>query len=131
MSKPAKPEKDAGANPENTVNFEQALKRLEELVRHLEQGNVPLEQSLSEYAEAVKLLQLCQKKLDAAQTQIEVLSGVDSAGQPTGVPLSSTADLSLEEKREARSARRSADPAGRGGRSVRRTSDVDEPETLF
>lgn len=131
MSKPAKADKEAAASHETNVSFEQALKRLEELVRQLEQGNVPLEQSLAAYAEAVKLLQTCQKKLDAAETQIEVLSGVNAQGQPTAVPLGGHAELSLDEKREARSARRSAEPPGRTGRAPRRGSDVDEPEALF
>ncbi len=60
--------------------FEEALKRLEELVRRLEQGNVPLEQSLTEYAEAVELLRICQGKLDSAQSRIEVLSGFNADG---------------------------------------------------
>jgi exodeoxyribonuclease VII small subunit len=109
-------------------SFEQALKRLEELVRRLEQGNAPLEQSLTEYAEAVELLRVCQGKLDDAQGRIEVLSGFDSNGQPIVRPLSSEASTTLEEKRSARSSRRSANPEPRG---ARRTSDVDEPGQLF
>ncbi|MGN6547583.1 MAG: exodeoxyribonuclease VII small subunit [Aureliella sp.] len=112
-------------------SFEDALKRLEELVRHLEQGNVPLEQSLAEYSEAVQLLRVCQGKLDAAQCRIELLSGFDANGQPVTRPLSGDGDMTLEQKREARSARRSADSSARASRAARKAPDVDESGNLF
>lgn len=115
--------------------FEEALKRLEELVRRLEQGNVPLEQSLTEYAEAVELLRICQGKLDSAQSRIEVLSGFNADGEPIVRPLvSGGEDQTLEEKREARSSRRTAPgggPAGNGSARPIRRSDVDETGQLF
>lgn len=132
MSKSGKP--DHSGNEPATVaewSFEQALKRLEELVRRLEQGNVPLEQSLTEYAEAVELLRVCQVKLDTAQSRIEVLSGFDVHGEPVVRPLSSEAEMSLDQKRDARSSRRSADAPGSNQRSSRKASDVDETGHLF
>ncbi len=111
--------------------FEDALKRLEELVRRLEQGNVPLEQSLAEYAEAVELLRVCQGKLDSAQSRIEVLSGFNANGEPIVRPLNTSEDESLEEKREARSSRRSAQGSNAASRNAGRRSDVDETGQLF
>lgn len=111
--------------------FEEALKRLEELVRRLEQGNVPLEQSLMEYAEAVELLRICQGKLDSAQSRIEVLSGFNADGEPIVRPLASGEDQTLEEKRDARSARRSATGSNGAARPANRRSDVDESGQLF
>lgn len=108
--------------------FEQALKRLEELVRRLEQGNAPLEQSLTEYAEAVELIRICQGKLDDAQGRIEVLSGLDAEGQPIVRPLSDDPSTTLEEKRSARASRRSAAAQPRGARKL---PDVDESGQLF
>lgn len=128
MSK-SKPEDERPAEAADARSFESALKRLEELVRRLEQGNAPLEQSLKEYAEAVELLRVCQGKLDAAQCQIELLSGFDVHGQPVVRPLAADAEMTLDEKREARSARRSAD--GGPARQVRRHADVDESGQLF
>lgn len=132
MSKSGK--SDNGGNEPAPVaewSFEQALKRLEELVRRLEQGNVPLEQSLTEYAEAVELLRVCQVKLDTAQSRIEVLSGFDVHGEPVVRPLSSEPEMSLEQKRDARSSRRSADASGAAQRSGRKAPDVDETGQLF
>lgn len=111
--------------------FEEALKRLEELVRRLEQGNVPLEQSLAEYAEAVELLRQCQGKLDSAQSRIEVLSGFNANGDPIVHPLNTAEDETLEEKREARSARRSAHGGNSSSRAARPRPDMDETGQLF
>ena len=132
MSKSGKPETDSPDSAAKTeYTFEDALKRLEELVRRLEQGNVPLEQSLAEYSEAVELLRVCQGKLDDAQCRIEVLSGFDADGQPITRPLSADGEMTLDEKREARSSRRSADSSARTGRGSRKLSDVDETGNLF
>ena len=57
----------------NGVKFENALKKLEEIVSHLETGDVPLEESLAKYEEGVKLVRLCQKKLEQAKKKIEIL----------------------------------------------------------
>ena len=129
MSSSGKSEKQA-SDRESTGDwsFEQALKRLEELVRRLEQGNAPLEQSLTEYAEAVELLRVCQGKLDDAQGRIEVLCGFDAQGEPIVRPLTTEASMTLEEKRTARSSRRSASS---DGRSTRKAPDVDESGQLF
>jgi exodeoxyribonuclease VII small subunit len=129
MSQSGNSEKQAtGATPTAEWSFEQALKRLEELVRRLEQGNAPLEQSLTEYAEAVELLRVCQAKLDDAQGRIEVLSGFNADGEPIVRPLSSEGPMTLEQKRTARSSRRSASADARG---TAKQSDVDESGQLF
>ena len=129
MSQSGNSEKPAAsAQPTAEWSFEQALKRLEELVRRLEQGNAPLEQSLTEYAEAVELLRVCQGKLDDAQGRIEVLSGFNANGEPIVRPLSSEAPMTLEQKRSARSSRRSASGDARG---TGKLSDVDESGQLF
>lgn len=58
-------------NPEQT--FEQALARLEEIVRALESGNAPLDKSLSMFEEGVSLVKLCGDKLDHAEQRIKIL----------------------------------------------------------
>ena len=58
----------------STLNFEDALKRLEEIVRKLESGDVPLDQSIELYSEGEKLRGLCQQRLEAAQAKIEKIS---------------------------------------------------------
>ena len=93
---------------EPPIKFEDALRALEEKVRRLEQGSLPLEESLQQYGEAVKLISVCQSQLEHAQQRVELLSGVDAQGNPITRSLENTSGQSLEEKQSARSRRRSA-----------------------
>jgi exodeoxyribonuclease VII small subunit len=86
--------------------FEEALGRLEAIVAALEEGQVPLAESLARYEEGIKLLKQCYQSLSAAERKIELLSRVDSAGQAQCEPFDDSA-TSLEEKAQARSRRRS------------------------
>ncbi len=54
--------------------FEDALAKLENIVRQLESGEVPLEQSIDLYQKGHKLREYCQKRLDNARTQIEKIN---------------------------------------------------------
>jgi len=65
----------------SALNFEDALKRLEEIVRKLESGDVPLDQSIALYSEGEKLRGLCQQRLEAAQAKIEKIT-LDRDGKP-------------------------------------------------
>lgn len=44
------------------LSFEQSMRRLEEIARTLEQGEVGLDESIELYSQAAKLLAACQKK---------------------------------------------------------------------
>lgn len=65
----------------SALNFEDALKRLEDIVRKLESGDVPLDQSIELYSEGEKLRGLCQQRLEAAQAKIEKIT-LDRDGKP-------------------------------------------------
>ena len=52
------------------LTFEEALARLEETVRLLESGNVPLDDSLALFEEGIALVRLCNGKLDAAEQKV-------------------------------------------------------------
>ncbi|MFD1675039.1 exodeoxyribonuclease VII small subunit [Alicyclobacillus fodiniaquatilis] len=54
--------------------FEQAMKRLEEIVRQLEAGELPLAESLERYQESMQLVKFCREQLDKAELQLEQLS---------------------------------------------------------
>ena len=65
------------------MSFEDALRALEDVVRKLETGDVPLEESIGLYERGEKLRQHCQARLDAAQARIEkIVQGPD--GKATG-----------------------------------------------
>lgn len=57
----------------NTPDFETTLKELEEIVSALETGNLPLEEALSEFETAVKLVQHGQERLQKAEQRIQIL----------------------------------------------------------
>ncbi len=53
--------------------FETALERLEEIVKELESGDLPLEQSLKLFEEGIKLSRICNKRLEDAERRVEIL----------------------------------------------------------
>jgi exodeoxyribonuclease VII small subunit len=56
------------------IKFEEAFNRLEEIARRLEEGDISLEESLELYEEGMKLINLCNQKLEAAGKKILTLS---------------------------------------------------------
>lgn len=56
-----------------TPSFEEAISRLEEIVKSLENGTAQLDKSLSLYEEGIRLVRLCNSKLDQAELKISVL----------------------------------------------------------
>lgn len=66
------------------MSFEAALARLEEIVRTLERGEAPLDQSIELYQEGDKLKRLCEARLKSAQARIEQIA-FGSDGKPEGV----------------------------------------------
>ena len=61
-------------------SFEESMSRLEQIVRSLEQGNVPLEESLKLFQEGTQLVRSCSQLLDHAQLQIQkVLTAPDGS----------------------------------------------------
>lgn len=65
------------------MTFEDALRALEDVVRKLEGGEVPLDDSITLYERGEALRKHCQARLDAAQARIEkIVAGPD--GKATG-----------------------------------------------
>jgi exodeoxyribonuclease VII small subunit len=62
-------------------SFEASLAALEKIVRDLERGDLPLEESLQLFENGVKLSRECQERLSQAERRIEVLLR-DSEGRP-------------------------------------------------
>jgi exodeoxyribonuclease VII small subunit len=53
--------------------FEEAMDKLEEIIKKMETGDMELEESLKAFEEGIKLARVCAKKLDEAQRRVEVL----------------------------------------------------------
>ncbi|MEO6387691.1 MAG: exodeoxyribonuclease VII small subunit [Croceibacterium sp.] len=66
------------------MSFEDALKALEDVVRKLETGEVPLDESIGLYERGEDLRRHCQARLDAAQARIEkIVQGPDGKAAGT------------------------------------------------
>ena len=67
------------------LTFEQAFQQLEEVVRQLESGELPLEQSLALFERGMALANFCENKLDEAEQKVQQLVGAGSEA-PTLTP---------------------------------------------
>ena len=75
----------------NIKDFEAAIAELESIVKKLEDGELPLEQSLELYERGVKLSRYCHARLEEAERRIEVL-GERGELQPAPPGLGVSAD---------------------------------------
>jgi exodeoxyribonuclease VII small subunit len=63
--------------------FERAIEELETIIKRLEEGKVPLEESVAIYERGEALKQRCEELLKAAEARVEKIT-LDSAGKPKG-----------------------------------------------
>jgi exodeoxyribonuclease VII small subunit len=61
--------------------FEDSLEKLEDIVKKMEAGDLPLEEALKSFEEGIKLIRSCQTKLDEAQRRVEILLGKEDSLQ--------------------------------------------------
>ena len=59
--------------------FEDALKKVEKVIEGLEEGNLPLKESVNQFKEAVELLKFCNKELKEVEMSIQKI--VDKDGR--------------------------------------------------
>jgi exodeoxyribonuclease VII small subunit len=88
--------------------FESALHELEGIVHQLEDGELGLEEALARYEQGVSLLKHCYGVLQRSERKIELLSGVDSDGNPTTEPFDDEATFDARQTASAKPKRRSA-----------------------
>ena len=63
--------------------FERAIEELETIVKRLEEGKVPLEESVAIYERGEVLKRRCEELLRAAEARVEKIT-LDATGRPTG-----------------------------------------------
>ena len=69
---------------QESQTFEQSLTRLEQIVRQMERGDVPLEQALALFEEGTGLVSSCTKLLDEAELKVvQLTKGGDGTPQET------------------------------------------------
>ncbi len=132
-----KPCHDAAA--EQSSSFEAALAQIEAIVHDLEDGKVGLADALGRYEQGVKLLRQCYGLLEKAERRIELLIGVDSAGNPIAEPFDDAASTERDPTNggptAARSRKRTARPTKMADEAPAappvEPPEVDEPGSLF
>jgi len=72
-----------GEAPKRT--FEASLEALEQIVKELERGDLPLEKSLELFEQGIRLSRECQERLSQAERRIEAVMR-DNQGRPVVVP---------------------------------------------
>ena len=80
-------------NETKSKSFESSLEALEQIVRQLEEGDLPLEKSLELFEQGIRLSRECQERLGQAERRIEILLR-DNQGRPT------VSDFAAEQDRE-------------------------------
>jgi exodeoxyribonuclease VII small subunit len=73
VSKQSADKASTNKSDETSVDFEQALTRLEELVERMEEGDMSLEASLQAFEDGVRLTRQCQQALGAAEQRVQIL----------------------------------------------------------
>jgi exodeoxyribonuclease VII small subunit len=127
------PTEDQPNADDKQPTFEAALQRLEGIVRDLEEGELGLAESLGHYETGIRLLKQCYTLLDKAERRIQLLSGVDSEGNPATVPFEDAA-TTLEQKAQKRGRRRSSGgqpPADQAPPNDPDSAGVDDGAGLF
>jgi len=74
------------------IAFEDAIRRLGQIVEQLERGDLPLEASLALFEEGIGLARAAQQRLDRAERRIEELLGVNAEGQGITRPFEAKLD---------------------------------------
>ena len=64
-----------------SYTFEAAIARLEEIVKLLEGGNAPLDESLALFEEGVSLVKLCNSQLDSAEQKVRLVTSLPDGSQ--------------------------------------------------
>jgi exodeoxyribonuclease VII small subunit len=70
--------------------FENALKKLQDIVEKLEKGDLPLEAAMEYFSEGMRLAQVCHKKLEEADKKVRMLVR-DQDGGWTAAPFEAPA----------------------------------------
>jgi exodeoxyribonuclease VII small subunit len=116
-------------------SFEQALAALEQIVRDLEDGRLGLAESLARYEQGIKLLKNCYAQLEQAERRIELLTGIDAAGNAVVAPFDGTATLVGDHKESPPRSRRSSSATNSQSECVSQAQSprpaMDEPGSLF
>jgi exodeoxyribonuclease VII small subunit len=109
------PEENASA-----AGFEDSLAELQQIVARLEDGSLPLEESMQQFETGIGLLRQCYQVLEAAESRIEILTGADRQGNPRTKPFDSSATF------QAASSSSKTDPVESAGPAIRESGRAED-----
>jgi exodeoxyribonuclease VII small subunit len=66
--------------PNQLVNFEEAITKIEAHLKDLEKGDLPLDELLKKFEEAIKLIRKCQSELHDVEQKVKILT--EKKGEP-------------------------------------------------
>jgi len=70
-----------------SLNFEEAIERLENIIEKMEGERIPLEELLKDYEEGTKLLNACKEKINVAKEKVEKINKSLNEDMPSLDPL--------------------------------------------
>ncbi|EAW32069.1 exodeoxyribonuclease VII small subunit [marine gamma proteobacterium HTCC2143] len=77
-------------NTKKSIDFEEALDQLEELVEDMENGDLTLEESLKAFEQGIKLTRECQSALSQAEQKVQLL--IEENGKLKSVDITNSDD---------------------------------------
>lgn len=89
--KAATPASEPAGTEASAAGFEDSLAELQQIVGRLEDGSLPLEESMQQFETGIGLLRQCYQVLESAEARIEILTGADREGNPRTKPFDSSA----------------------------------------
>ena len=98
-------------------SFEAALARLEEIVRELEEADLPLERSLAVFEEGVRLSRLLHERLNEAERKVEILLK-DETGAKVPVPFAAGSEAAPRAEADGDDTDEDTEGADGGGQSA-------------
>ena len=60
---------------EQVLTYEQSMEQLEQILRRLDAGDLPLEEAISCFQDGMEYIKICQTKLTAAEGKLKLLKG--------------------------------------------------------
>jgi len=85
--------KAARKTANETPSFEESVSELQLIVSQLEDGSLPLEDSMTQFERGISLLKNCYQVLEQAEQRIEILTGIGEDGSIETAPFDATATV--------------------------------------
>lgn len=85
--------KAARKTADETPSFEESVSELQLIVSQLEDGSLPLEDSMTQFERGISLLKNCYQVLEQAEQRIEILTGIGEDGSTETAPFDATATV--------------------------------------